>query len=83
MEPAQDKKAKVRTRRPVNLAQLAHELGGAALGGPRRSEMLTDGVEVLIWADDVSQAKLEEAIRRHVADPDWRDPSVRALADWE
>lgn len=69
----------VQTQKPINLAQLASELGTDQLFGPA-PEVLPTTDPKDIAADGVTQAALQAAIDAHTFDADWRsDPAER---DW-
>lgn len=56
------------TTKQINLPQLASEMGTTSIGGPDPSQWFTNNSKT-IWADDVSQATLDNAIAAHNADP--------------
>lgn len=55
------------TSKSINLPQLASELGGAAIGGPDMATCLSNASKE-VWADDITQTALNNAITAHTAD---------------
>lgn len=70
------------TTRTVNVSQLAHELGGAALRVvgpyPDDHEDLELAGKTKVTCDDITDATLEAAVAAHHADVDWVDPDYVA-----
>ena len=64
----------VSTTNPINLSQLAAELGTDKLFGPD-NDTLVSTTSKTIQAEGVTQAQLEAGLAAHVADPDFGKPA--------
>ena len=77
------------TSKSINLPQLASELGGAGVSGPDIATCLSNASKT-IWADNITQAALDNGIAAHAANPDFGTPpkqlnlknAVTSLRQW-